>query len=82
MRDKIYAEYEDAMKHKTGVLPYGIKPYGHECANPVFIGDKKSSVCKPDEEGNIVAFRNSILKKILLARSLASLNSAMCETCK
>ncbi|CAH1104815.1 unnamed protein product [Psylliodes chrysocephalus] len=56
MRDKIYAEYEDAMKHKTGVLPYGIKPYGHECANPVFIGDKKSSVCKPDEEVQFSSF--------------------------
>ncbi|KAJ8964821.1 hypothetical protein NQ314_004629 [Rhamnusium bicolor] len=49
-RAEILAQYEESIKHKTKIPPYGIKPVNKTCAYPVYIGDVKSGECTEEGE--------------------------------
>lgn len=56
---QIREEYEESIKHKSTVEPYGIKPVDKTCAYPVIIGDVKSEVCEEDTEGDVLFLNTS-----------------------
>ncbi|KAJ8960736.1 hypothetical protein NQ318_020029, partial [Aromia moschata] len=53
-RAQLVEEYEESIKHKSTVQPYGIKPVTTTCAYPVYIGHVKSGECtEEDNEGEV-----------------------------
>ncbi|KAJ8980307.1 hypothetical protein NQ317_005228 [Molorchus minor] len=48
-RAELVQEYEESLKHKSNIGPYGIKPVKKTCAYPIYIGQVESGECKEEE---------------------------------
>ncbi|KAG5888287.1 hypothetical protein JTB14_006674 [Gonioctena quinquepunctata] len=53
---KIEREYQESIKHKSQIQPYGVKPVNTECAYPVTIGDVKSTKCTEESRGQYTSY--------------------------
>nr|XP_023021361.1 EF-hand domain-containing protein 1-like [Leptinotarsa decemlineata] len=54
--DRIREEYEESVKHKSKIQPYGVKPVNMECAYPVNIGDVKSTKCTEEAAAQYTSY--------------------------